>query len=65
MIVRYVVGTVSVVLATTSMAVCFSDELRSFVDANFGSMHLAVLSLGWLGVHFLTFRREYRPLFER
>lgn len=62
---RWFVGTVSLVLAAASMAVCFSEELRGFVDASFGTTRLAVLSLGWLGVHLLTFRRDYRPVFER
>ncbi len=63
--VRYVVGTVSVFLTAASMAVCFSEELRDVVDASFGTTYLAVLSLSWLGVHFLTFRSDYRPILER
>jgi hypothetical protein len=62
--VRYVVGTVSVFLTAASMAVCFSEELRDVVDASFGTTYLAVLSLSWLGVHFLTFRSDYRPILE-
>jgi hypothetical protein len=63
--VRYVVGTVSVFLTAASMAVCFSEELRDLVDASFGTMNLAVLSVSWLGVHVLTFRSDYRPILER
>ena len=64
-LVRYVVGAASVTLATAAMAVCFSEELKALVDATVGSTQLAFLCFAWLGVHLLTFRRNYQPVFER
>jgi len=63
--VRGVVGSVSVTLATAAVAVCFSDEFKTLVDATVGSTQLAFLCFAWLGVHLLTFRRDYQPVIER
>ena len=63
--IRSTVASVSCFIAATSVAVCYSPDFLDLVDAKIGVARFSAISLGWLGVHLLTFRDKYRTTFER